>query len=319
MRIVALVSNPREIIVVKTVLFHRRFKRFYGGHMKVFDYFNHTIAAAGYRPEIYLTADSVPDHPWAKEKPFLVGSYNPENADVLFVAGMDWSALEAFPGIEERVPVINLVQGLRHAKPDTELYSYLDRKAVRVCVSDEVREALEATEICNGPLVTIPNGIDLQRLVPGEVAPSTDIFVAGLKQPKLAEALTERLRQRGYSVDCQVRHARRSEFLARIAAAKIAVLLPYEQEGFFLPPLEAMAMGKVVVCPDCGGNRSFCIDGVTALMPEPDVEQFEDAVVKIAKEPDLAARLKKNGLQMSLRFDLKSERAAFHRLLQQVA
>jgi hypothetical protein len=39
-----------------------------------------------------------------------------------------------------------------------------------------------------------------------------------------------------------------------------------------------MALGTLVVCPDCVGNRSFCRDGETCLMPE----RSEEAIVEAA-------------------------------------
>mgnify|MGYP006429932069 CR=1 FL=1 len=302
----------------KIVLFHRSYKRFTGGHMKVLDYFQHTKITKGYDPSIYVTPDSIADHPWNRE-PSVVSCYDPEQADVLFVAGTDWSALSKYEKIEEKIPVINLIQGIRHAAPDTELYNYLDRKATRICVSDEVRRALEATQQCNGPLLTIQNGINLQALPRAKSLPEVDIFIAGVKQPQLAKVLDALLNSRGYKIDCQTEHIPRSKFLLRMASSRIVVALPVRMEGFFLPPLEAMAMGRTVVCPDCIGNRSFCIDGVTALMPKPDAQAIEEQIIRIDSDPSLEAQMRTNGKNISARFDLHAERAAFQKILKQVA
>jgi glycosyltransferase involved in cell wall biosynthesis len=58
----------------------------------------------------------------------------------------------------------------------------------------------------------------------------------------------------------------RHEFLDLLARARVSVLVPHVTEGFYLPALEAMALGTIVVCPDCVGNRSFCLDGRTAFV-----------------------------------------------------
>jgi hypothetical protein len=44
---------------LKRVYFHRDYHDFQGGHLKVWDYFNHVDAAEGYRAEIYFTPQSV--------------------------------------------------------------------------------------------------------------------------------------------------------------------------------------------------------------------------------------------------------------------
>ena len=63
-----------------------------------------------------------------------------------------------------------------------------------------------------------------------------------------------------------------------MSRGRLVVLLPLAEEGFYLPALEAMAMGCVVICPDCVGNRAFCVDEVTALVPDHDVAAVEAAV-----------------------------------------
>lgn len=299
------------------VLFHRDYRHFSGGHLKVRDYFEHTRNCSRYQAEIYLEPGSAADHPW-RGVPGVVDRYDPTRADILFIAGMDWAALDACPGIEERIPVVNLVQGLRHAKPDGPLFGFLGRRATRICVSAEVAQALEATGACNGPIHVIPNGIDFSLLPEGHGPAEYDVFISGLKQPRLAAELAARLQAEGYSVACQVQRLPRGDFLERLARARVAVLLPLREEGFYIPALEAMAMGLPVICPDCGGNRSFCIGGETALTPEPALEPLAMAVREVMRNPALAEALRRNGREMSLRHDIRTEREAFLTLLQQI-
>jgi glycosyltransferase involved in cell wall biosynthesis len=301
----------------KRVLFHRDYRRAYGGHMKVLDYFKHTQAADGYRAEIYVTPTSLADHPWRHEAS-LMQHYRPEDADILFLAGVDWRSLNVYPRIEDRIPVINLIQGLRHADPDQPQYQYLTRRAVRICVSPEVSNAIIATGLCNGPVHVIPNGIDLAALAPAHGARDVDIFIGALKQPRLAIEVAAMLEGAGMTVDCLSDRVPRHNFLARMARARIAVLLPYAEEGFFLPALEAMALGCVVICPDCGGNRSFCIDGVSAITPAFDAEAITDAVVTVSRSAKLADQLRQGGRSISGRHDILTERTTFHSLLSQI-
>ena len=76
---------------------------------------------------------------------------DPGRADILFLAGLDWRYLidngfDALPN-----PRINLIQHVRHAHEGTELHGYLRQRAVRICVSEEVAQALYATGQVNGP------------------------------------------------------------------------------------------------------------------------------------------------------------------------
>lgn len=299
------------------VLFYRNYKAFSGGHLKVWDYFRHVRSSDLHRAEICLDPASAPASPWQGD-PGLVDRYDPEGADILFLAGKDWTALAAHPGIEERIPVVNLVQGLRHARPETPHFGFLSRRATRICVSPAVAEALRATGICNGPIHVIPNGIDFDLLPGGGAATGADVFLGGAKQPPLARALAARLQAEGYRVDLQIDPLPRQDYLARMAGAPIAVLLPCAEEGFYLPALEAMALGRVVICPDCGGNRSFCIDGVTALMPPAAVAPLAQAVAEASRNPGLAQALRQSAKEISKMHDIRSERAAFLDLLRHI-
>ena len=99
----------------KSVLFFRDFLGFTGGHLKVADYIGHVRSNPAYRPILSLSSRSLPSDLW--DDCDIVGPYfDPKLADVLFLAGRDWEAVPK--DIELRVPVINLIQGLRHADSD---------------------------------------------------------------------------------------------------------------------------------------------------------------------------------------------------------
>jgi glycosyltransferase involved in cell wall biosynthesis len=63
----------------------------------------------------------------------------------------------------------------------------------------------------------------------------------------------------------------------RSAPAKITVFLPRPVEGFYLPALEGMACGTVLVCPDFEGNREFCLDGANCFRPADDARAIISA------------------------------------------
>ena len=73
-------------------------------------------------------------------------------------------------------------------------------------------------------------------------------------------------------------------FLRHIQDARITVFLPRATEGFFLPALEGMALGTIVVCPDCIGNRSCCLPGHNDFRPNfviDDVARFAEAALTL--------------------------------------
>lgn len=258
---------------VRRLQFFRDYRAFSGGHLKVWHYYRHATESARWTARILFTAESSFDdeNPWRGEPPDRRQPFEPSDVDALFIEGMDWERLAGSPWLQLDVPRINLIQGLRHAHPDNPRFQFLRHRATRVCVSPEVAAALEETGRVNGPLVVIQNGVDPEVLEVRAQALERryDVFVGGLKNPDMATRLTEDLRIAGLVVDPVLSHLPRREYLRRIAEARVAVLFPNgaEGEGFYLPALEAMALGTLVVCPDCVGNHSFCHPGETALRP----------------------------------------------------
>lgn len=295
---------------MREVRFRRHFLGYSGGHGKVFDYFRHTGAHPQFRPRIHLAPGSVRDgNPWLDAGSPIDPQWAPDDADVLFLAGMDWQAL-----VHDRAdrPVINLIQGVRHADPDSPLRAFLSRRAIRICVGAPVAEAIQATGCVNGPLLVIEAGLDLPRVdaarIPGRV------FIGAIKQPGLGQDLAALLRAAGHDVDLCTGWIPRRDYLNRLAAADRAVQLPLEREGFYLPGLEAMALGCATVVPDCIGNRAYVRPGVNALCPRMDVDALAAAIDALADD-GLRERLRDAGRITAKSFDLERERHDFHRVL----
>jgi glycosyltransferase involved in cell wall biosynthesis len=264
---------------------------------------------------MYLTPHSVSDgNIFLALREHLVE--RPCEHDLLFVDGMDWRTVDQFGLRRDRVPVINLVQNTRHANPGDPRRAWLGRRATRVCVSQEVADAILATGEVNGPVHVIPNGLaplDALRLDPS--ARSVDVFIGGLKDPPLARELAAQLAPRGISVDLACELIPRQAYLSRMAQARVAVLLTIDYEGSFLPALEAMALEVAVVCPDTPGIHGYCRPSETALLTARRADALAASALGLLREPALAARLRANGRSLAARHTLERERAAFLEVL----
>jgi hypothetical protein len=126
--------------MLSRILFFRDFQSCTGGHGKVWDYFCHCLGS-----ERWVDAWSVRDF------------------DALFIAGMDWMELNGLD-LPPDLPVIILIQGIRHADPQLPLRRHLHRRAIRICVSQPVADAILATGGVNGPVRVIPAGLDMPSL-----------------------------------------------------------------------------------------------------------------------------------------------------------
>ncbi|MCY4011414.1 MAG: sulfotransferase domain-containing protein [Gammaproteobacteria bacterium] len=312
---------------LRTVWFHRDYQRFTGGHVKHAHYVDHVSRHARHRPAI--TFSSEPGSASLRQEqrrlwPFddhIAPEWQPRPRDILFVAGTDWRYVDARGLGELPNPRINLIQHVRHAHADTELYRYLARRAVRICVSQEVADAIVATGQVQGSTLTIPNGIDMVPYRPAGVAQegrASEVTVVAYKAPALGRELTALLSARGIPHRAAFDFMDRRAFLGLLAETRVAVCLPRAEEGFYLPALEAMAAGCIVVTMDCIGNRGFCKPGDNCLLGR-DAPTLADAVASaLAMPPGDRKALRERAGRTVEAHSLDVERARFHAVLDDV-
>ncbi|MGH6853242.1 MAG: hypothetical protein ACREDJ_08645, partial [Methylocella sp.] len=228
------------------MLFVRDFAGFSGGHLKYLDYMKHTAASDLVEPVLYQTARSrvVPGNIFNDYEGRTIDRLQPFPA--YFIAGENWFIFDNAGISLHEAPVVNLIQGFRHAEPGSPLFACLARPALRICVSPAVADAIR--DHANGDMHAICNGIEAaphpaERPLRGPAR----VFVAGLKNTEVARATAARL-DGLVEVDLVTKPLPRPVFLARIAEATVCIFLPkIRGEGFFLPPLEAMALGRGVI------------------------------------------------------------------------
>jgi hypothetical protein len=265
----------------------------------------------------------------------VAGSWQHIVPGVLFLEGNDWRRLDEAARAQSAIPIVNLIQGFRHADPERGPYSFLRYKAVRICVSPEVKDAILATERVNGPVFVIRNGLELPALAPRQRGPC-DVLVVGFKNRELARQLRGRIlaasaeRHRGprelvrrllghrpLRVELLDAQLPRQVFLEELQRARVTVFLPKALEGFYLPALEAMAIGTLVVCPDVVGNRSFCLPDQNCLRPEYGLEDIVRATAAaLALSPERRVAMLTNAVQTARAHDMDRERAEFLAILE---
>jgi glycosyltransferase involved in cell wall biosynthesis len=303
---------------VRVVLFHRKFRRFTGGHLKVWHYFNHVLTAPGFDARVHFDVNSSWDrsNPWLQSPDRVVKSLDGLNPDALFVAGRDWQRLNQLGILERGIPILNLIQHVRHGADWSIQSDFLARKAIRLCVSQEVADAVQEAG-SHGPIVVIPNGIDVPIVSADDSsARPVDLLIAGLKQPAMATRAATQLARTGRSIEVLTDPLLRDDFLDAMRRARVTLFLPNETEGFYLPALEGMALGTIVVCPDCVGNRSFCIPAVSAFRP---AFRFDDLVqdteTALTMGDSAAEALRRGAVATVRNYSLDTERRRFHQVL----
>ena len=317
----------------RIVWFYRDYRRLSGGHVKHAHYFDHVQRAQGFAPKLTLAGGTLSEslererqELWPVPTAALAARWAPAPCDLLFLAGTDWRYLEE-AGLDHLTnPRVNLIQHVRHAHVGSELYGYLRLRAIRVCVSAEVADAIVATGRTNGPVLTIANGTDAVSDVvkqPNGGRPEQNgqptILLVGYKRPALAAALSERLNEAGAAHQALTDFLPRPAFLDLLAHSDVAICLPHDQEGFYLPALEAMAFGCVTITLDCIGNRSFCRHGRNCLVAADDVDALEQAThAALHMRDDERQRLLTEARQTVAAHSLKAERSRFQAVLRDI-
>ena len=306
---------------MKTVLFCVNYRRMQGAHLKIFHYFQHVRASGIYTPKVYFHPETVWDseNPWVGERDYALPAYEPEKADVILMGGMfNWLMLPAELREDYPAPILCPIQGFSHTRRDNPRYPMLRYRAARVCVSQPVAASVRETGMARGPVFVVPNAIDLPAgpALPPHVR-EPGLLIAGQKAPRLAIKIETTLRESGWPVRTLTGQLPRADYLGALARAETVLLLPTPTgEGFFLPALEAMALGTLVICPDAGGNREFCVDGVNCLLPP-----YERAAILAACQasrelaPSQRAGLLLHAQATARSHSLEAEREAFLRIL----
>jgi glycosyltransferase involved in cell wall biosynthesis len=112
-------------------------------------------------------------------------------------------------------------------------------------------------------------------------------------------------------------HVPRSELDALYASA-LALVMPSWNEGFGLPPVEALARGTPAVVSDLPVFVETLGDGALRVTPG-DAEELSQALLRIAGDPDLRARLAAAGGEAVASLSWERSARAVHAVLAEAA
>jgi glycosyltransferase involved in cell wall biosynthesis len=193
-----------------------------------------------------------------------------------------------------------------------------------------VTSALEATGRVRGPLITIRDGIDFDALAKASKGSrDIDLLIVASKARaptpgspaapgELGRKLETRLRRPGRRIHLIESRVPREELLHWLGRSAVTLFLPNRKEGFYLPALEGMALGTIVVCPDCIGNRSFCLPGRNCFRPRYEVGKLVEATEEALANHASLGEMIDEASRTAQEHDLVAERAAFLDVLRQV-
>ena len=298
-----------------------------GGALKLLHYYEHALASEfGRHVALFMPGDTVwrDGNPWKPYRRAATHSIHWDGVAVAVISGWGWDRF--IPKRFHTDPpfrVVYVVQSFDRIDPGDSQFRHLSNPAIRLCVSTPLERELRDTRAVNGPIYTIPAGLDPRDVpgfegIPGGSEPELDILIVGWKRKDIANSVRDSINRLGLRAELLTELVSRGEFLERLSAARVVVCLPANVEGFYLPALEAMAAGAVTVCPDVRGN-DYCANGVNCLKPEYTIEQLTQAAKRAAEmSPARVAELRQGARATAIQHDLAHERTRFQALLHEL-
>jgi len=100
----------------------------------------------------------------------------------------------------------------------------------------------------------------------------------------------------------------------------IFLATPLVEEGFYMPGLEAMAAGALVISSDAGGNRAYCRFGENCVQVDfDDAQGYVDALKAIRTESvENIERMRRSGYETTRRHTLEHERERFGEFMEKL-
>ncbi len=308
-----------------------------GGVVKVFDYLVHALDL-GYQAHVHCPVALGTEEPLLSIPRFTGLREDPrvrfhESLSV-GVGARDWVMFSWPPhyeqiarGMSPDTPherVIHLVQNTRHANPtfaDGYALRLLARPMARIMVSAEVMDACRPHLNESSPSTTIVEAHDwdfFHRHRDGALC--TPVRVGYTTWKSDVGVQVQRSLHSGFAFRSIRRTASWHEVRELLHWCDIFLCCPGPQEGFYLPGLEALAAGALVVTPDVGGNRAYCRFGDNCQLVG--FETAADYVAALEELRDAAAdrvqTLRRRGYESLSAHVLDRERGAFDRFLMDV-
>lgn len=220
--------------------------------------------------------------------------------------------------------LIHLIQGTRHANPSWNgglHYRLLHRPMSRITVTEQVAESIRPHVNMRFAHHVILEGHDMAYFREG--APDRmphgrplRVLYTNWKSDlggRVAELLSDNssLTFDAINTECTWDELRR-----RYHAADIFLCTPGPEEGFYLPGLEAMAAGCVVVSSFVGGNEAYMVEGVNCIrVPHDDADAHAAALLELANDRSRHRSLIAAGMETVANHTLERERDEFIDLL----
>lgn len=200
--------------------------------------------------------------------------------------------------------IIQAVRGIRPTNPSyTDGYALrlLTRPMARMVTNDIVLEAVRPYLPKDSFTEVIKVGHDTEFFYKertGGLGNPVKVAYTTWKS-EVGDRVAELLKGYGFEFRAMRKQASWEELRELYHWADVFLATPLVQEGFYLPGLEAMAAGNIVLTPDVGGNRTYCRFGENCLPVNwEDESSYAGALKSLASEnPGNVDRMRQRGYE----------------------
>jgi glycosyltransferase involved in cell wall biosynthesis len=303
-----------------------------GGVIKIFDYINHALSL-GYAIDVVCPEKVCQTLPLFKMDNFyrLIDnssvSFLSLNEASIFLDDIVFFSLPVdFKHIEKKLPsgfsrdrIIHIIQNVRHGNINW-LSGYgtklLPKFMSRIFINDLVKSACQPYLVSAHPSRVINLGHDIdyfshkrknilnnKKIRVGYTTWKSDLGV------KVEEYFDNNSNFEFKSIRTPVDWNALKSLYTNI---DIFIASPDPEEGFYLPGLEAMACGALVLCPNVGGNMAYMKFGVNALQVGfENLNSYIEQLEHVATNRCEYIKYIEHGYRTSSRFSLENEAKAF--------
>ncbi len=303
-----------------------------GGVVKIMDYANHALAAGmdvsfwcprAWDPDLPLFAierfaDLVPDNPRVSIHDDQLLTMRDRDLAFVSLPPNFEVAHRSLPRGMSPERIIHIIQNVRHVTP-TWLGGYplrlLTRPAARISTNDIVHDAVAGFVDPRTIHVVIPLGHDLgyfhKERTEGFSRPIRVAHTAW--KSDIGDRTEAALDDDRFTFRAIRESVPWSDLRDLYHWADVFLCAPNLEEGFYMPGLEAMEAGCLVVTPDVAGNMAYCRpDDNCLLVGFEDVNGYVAALRTLADTPaDQRTAMRAAGHGSTAPFNLDDERDGF--------
>ena len=218
---------------------------------------------------------------------------------------------------------IHLLQNTRVGEIQFEGgYSYrlLSKKLRRICITDEVFENVKKCVTHKRLLEIIPHGFDFDVFDKAPKKNDKKVLLVNLFKGDFGLKIVKYFQNdnRISNINICRKGISWRELIINYKRSSIFISTPLPEEGLYLPGLEAMAAGNLVITPDCYGNRFYCDfkDNSIKVNYNNFDEYIEAIEFSINNWENICYLKRQNGYQKASNLKLDKERESFNNLLQ---